>query len=50
MSMQCAQNVFIGLFKTHGRPHLENAVQALTIGDMEILQAFQKKTVKVVHS
>ena len=47
------KNVFIDLYKTYVRPHLEYAVQAWspwTIGDKEILEAVQRRAVKAVSN
>jgi hypothetical protein len=47
------KTVFIDLYKTYVRPHLEYAVQAWspwTIGDKEILEAVQRRAVKAVSN
>ena len=47
------KEVFIGLYTTYVRPHLEYAIQAWspwTAGDKEVLEAVQKRAVKAVSN
>ena len=47
------KEVFIGLYKTYVRPHLEYAIQAWcpwTAGDKEVLEAVQRRAVKAVSN
>ena len=47
------KDVFIDLYKTYVRPHLEYAVQAWspwTMGDKEVLEAVQRRAVKAVSN
>jgi ribonuclease P/MRP protein subunit RPP40 len=47
------KEVFMGLYKTYVRPHLEYAIQAWcpwTAGDKEVLEAVQRRAVKAVSN
>ena len=47
------KEVFMGLYKTYVRPYLEYAVQARspwTLGDIEVIEAVQRRAVKAVSN